>query len=208
MGAEQRCTAHFRGKVAAGEAHLETDYIQFRSEAFRVRIERQEMGVVSADDASLTIDGPDGTLVLELGRLARKWADKILNPPSLLDKLGIKPHHRVALFGIDDKGLCEEIEQIAAAVTYNEIVSETDVVLRYIDRLGEIDNVADDRLHLSEVGVIWLVFEKGRPEVKAATVIPAAKAHDLVDNRVTRFSDTLTALRFSIPKGSRKKART
>ena len=45
--------------------------------------------------ARFTSNGAEGNAVLDLGDQAARWAEKIRNPPSLLDKLGVKPGLRV-----------------------------------------------------------------------------------------------------------------
>ena len=48
-------------------------------------------------------------------------------------------------------------------------------------------------------GAAWIVFPKGRKDLRETDVIEAGVASGLVDNKVVRFSDTHTALRFVIP---------
>jgi hypothetical protein len=48
-------------------------------------------------------------------------------------------------------------------------------------------------------GAVWIVYPKGRKDLKETDVIAAGLAAGLVDNKVVRFSDTHTALRFVIP---------
>ena len=46
---------------------------------------------------------------LELGAQAEKWAKRITSPPSRVDKLGVKAGMRIALVGMDDEALVEDI---------------------------------------------------------------------------------------------------
>ena len=46
---------------------------------------------------------------LELGAQAEKWAKRITSPPSRADKLGVKAGMRIALVGMDDEMLVEDI---------------------------------------------------------------------------------------------------
>jgi hypothetical protein len=48
-------------------------------------------------------------------------------------------------------------------------------------------------------GAIWVVYPKGQKHIREADVIAAGKSAGLTDNKVCRFSDTHTALRFVIP---------
>ena len=57
-------------------------------------------------------------------------------------------------------------------------------------------------------GAIWVVSRKGRAAtIRDVEVIAAAKANDLVDNKVVSFSDTHTALRLVIPVALRPRGR-
>jgi hypothetical protein len=52
-------------------------------------------------------------------------------------------------------------------------------------------------------GAIWVVYPKGQTRIREIEVINAGKAAGLTDNKVCRFSETHTALRFSIPVAKR-----
>src|SRR5258708_4935592 len=109
MGTETNCKARFDQRVSAGHAMLETDYVLFRGD-FRVKIPFQAMRQVRADGAWLKIEAPEGILELDLGAAAAaKWEQKILHPPSRLDKLGVKAGHKVAILGVSDKAFVGEV---------------------------------------------------------------------------------------------------
>src|ERR1044071_1409968 len=101
MGSESQCTVRFGDQRSEGKAQLETDHLIFRG-TFRLNIPRKAITKLDASDGALRVTFPDGTAVFELGPTAAKWADKIRNPPSLIDKLGVKPGMRVAVLGVDD----------------------------------------------------------------------------------------------------------
>jgi hypothetical protein len=48
-------------------------------------------------------------------------------------------------------------------------------------------------------GSIWVVWPKGREELKENDIIAAAKDAGLVDVKVAKFSETLSALKLVIP---------
>ena len=48
-------------------------------------------------------------------------------------------------------------------------------------------------------GAIWVVYPKGRQDIREVDVIAAGKSAGFTDNKVCRFSETHTALRFVIP---------
>jgi hypothetical protein len=54
--------------------------------------------------------------VFHLGAAAQKWAGRIQNPPSRLDKLGVKPGMKVRLIGAHDTDFRQELSQRGAAL--------------------------------------------------------------------------------------------
>ena len=91
MGAEaEPCTARFKGKTATGKARLETDVLQFRGGDLKLSIPFKQMSKVAARGGTLSVTFPDGTASFDLGAAAPKWADKILHPPSRLQKIGVE----------------------------------------------------------------------------------------------------------------------
>src|SRR5215469_18909742 len=98
MGQEKECRMRRGGRTFSGKAWLETDFLLFRGEE-RLKVAFGGLTGVTATDGVLKLDFPGGPAELELGPAAGKWADKILHPPSLLDKLGIKPGAPVRVAG-------------------------------------------------------------------------------------------------------------
>src|ERR1700738_389496 len=89
MGQELECRLRYQNRTLAGTAYLETDYLLFRGEQ-RVKIALKDLTAVSVDGGLLHIYFPGGPAALELGKAAAKWARKILYPPTLAEKLGVK----------------------------------------------------------------------------------------------------------------------
>src|SRR5262245_35967198 len=101
MGREVACRAVLdgrasRGAASRGTAQLETTELTFRGD-FRARVPLHQVKGVAVAGKTLTVKWPGGALALDLGAQAPLWADKIRNPPSRLDKLGVKPTSRAAL---------------------------------------------------------------------------------------------------------------
>ena len=98
MGQELECRMRYREAVAGGKAYLETDYLLFRGDE-RVKVAFKDLTSVKAADGVLRLEFAGGPAELELGKAAEKWAEKILHPPSRLDKLGVKAGSTVRLVG-------------------------------------------------------------------------------------------------------------
>ncbi|HEY3163464.1 MAG TPA: hypothetical protein VGJ71_03845 [Candidatus Limnocylindrales bacterium] len=133
----------------------------------------------------------------------------------LLDKLGIRPGMRVAIVGRledddevhDDEGPFRvRLADRTSDITDGPPRPDTDVVLLAADSTAELSALPDLRPRIRSSGAIWVVSRKGRAAtLRDVEVIAAARAHDLIDNKVVSFSATRTALRLVIPVALRSK---
>jgi hypothetical protein len=194
MGQSVDCTAKVGAKTSQGIAMLETDYVLFRGD-FRVKIPFAAMKSVEAAGDWLTIQSPEGSLKLQLGSRAGKWAQKILHPPSLLDKLGVKPGLRVRIVGAALGS--EEIVQRGATV----VAEDPDMILFRTDRKSGLARLA--AFSIRPDGAIWIVYPKGVREITENDVIAAIRSAGLKDVKVASFSATHTALKAVIPVAQR-----
>ena len=204
MGAESQCVAHFGGQRSEGTALLETDHLLFRG-TFRLKIPHKAITKLDAADGTLRITYPDGTAVFELGSSAAKWAEKIRNPRSLLDKLGVKPDMRVAVIGVDDVEFLGQLSDRTADVTSRTPKKGTDLVFFQADSIADLARLEKLRGYLQPDGAIWVVHTKGKGAAfKDVDVFAAAKKAKLVDVKVASFSGTHTAEKLVIPVSLRK----
>jgi hypothetical protein len=195
MGQELACTARFDEKTSQGKALLETDYVLFRGD-FRVKIFFRDMKKVEPRDGWLEIAAPGGSLTLHLGAASEKWAEKILHPPSRLDKLGVKAGMRVSIVAIKDEALAAEIADRGA-----EIGARGDIIIYGAPRKDALAKLAS--LPIKPEGAIWVVYPKGVKEITENDVLAAIRASGLVDVKVASFSPTHTALKAVVPKKDR-----
>jgi len=193
MGAESLCTVQFGNQRSEGKAQLETDHLLFRG-TFRLKIPHKAITKLDADAGALRVTFPEGTAVFELGPAAAKWAEKIRNPPSLLDKLGVKPDMRVAVLGIDDESFLEQLAGRTADVARRTPKKDTEIVFFGADDVAELARLEKLRGYLTPAGAIWVVHMKGKGAAfKDTDVFAAAKQAGLVDVKVASFSATHTA---------------
>ena len=117
-----------------------------------------------------------------------------------MDKLGVKPFHRISVLGIDDEKFWAQLTAQANDVAKGRLRKESDLIFFAANRLAELQRLARLRTYLVGNGAIWVVSLKGKQaRIKDVHVIAAAKAAGLVDNKVVSFSATHTALRLVIP---------
>jgi hypothetical protein len=203
MGQEMECTAHVGRRALAGKAMLETDELVFRGDE-RLRIRLADVKRAKAtDDGRLVIRFKGGTVSFELGAAAAGWAARINNPPTRLDKLGVKHGQRVALAGTVDAEFERELETADVSVKRGRPGKGADLVVLGAERIRDLERIAAMEAAIAPDGAVWVVYPKGRADIREADVLGAGRDAGLVDVKVARFSDTHTALKFVIPRAGR-----
>lgn len=205
MGLEASCAATLDGETSRGKALLETNEVLFRGD-FRARVPLSEIKGVTVGGDTLTLKWSGGTLALELGAAAQKWAEKIRNPPSRLAKLGVKPGSRVALvgdFGFDaafESELAEGGANDGAATNKTPSRARVDVLFYAPTTRAALARIAALSKRLDPAGALWIVRPKGKDTpVTETDTRKAGLAAGLVEVKVAAFSATHTAVKFVIP---------
>lgn len=202
MGNEAKCKATYRGRTATGKALFETDEIVFRG-AFRVVVPLADIRKVATQDGNLSLGFSGGTLVLTIGpKDAARWAERIKNPKSVLDKLGVKPEHRISIVGDLAAGFVKDLTKRAKDVAYVPRKG-SDVVFYAANARADLREIPSLGKSLAPAGALWVVRPKGKTEITESDVMAAGKAAGLVDVKVVRFSETHTAEKFVIPVAKR-----
>lgn len=201
MGQEARCITRFGGVVSEGRALLESEELLFRGE-FRLRIPFREIRSLEARDGRLEVTLEEGVATFELGPLAERWAERIRNPKSLIDKLGVRAGARVAVLGLEDEHFLALLRGRTPNIAQDEGGGGFDLIFLLAERGSDLDRLSGLEQALERSGAIWVVAPRGR-EPSEADVLAAGRANDLVDTKVVRFSETHTAHRFAIPRARR-----
>jgi hypothetical protein len=199
VGQEIACTASSDGRRAEGRAQLETDELLFRGEGLRLRIPYASVSAVRAADGVLELDHDGATSTFELGDRAAKWADRITNPKTVIDKLGVKPGQRVVLRGMDVDGFAGDLAARGAEL----VETGADHLFVAVETQDDLAALAGLVPLIARNGAVWTVRRKGRKDLTESDVMAAGKAAGLVDVKVVRFSETHTAEKFVIPVADR-----
>ncbi|HEV7239545.1 MAG TPA: DUF3052 family protein [Thermoanaerobaculia bacterium] len=198
MGSTLKSRLHFEGKTYDGEALLETAEILFRGER-RLVIPLAKIKSVTAREGRLHVKFGGGEAALDLGPQAAKWAEKISNPKSVVQKLGVKPGQQVALVHFDDDAFAADLEKAGAQVSKGRAKKNSDAIVYGANTRADLDRLKTLRASLASNGALWVIRPKGVKEITEAEVMAAGKAAGMVDVKVVRFSDTHTAEKFVIP---------
>jgi hypothetical protein len=201
MGTEITGAAKYRRASYRVSLHLDSKTLTLRDE-LKLSIPLKDVRQAVPKDGQLTIAWNDEKIVLHIGAQSERLAKKILNPPSLLEKLGIKPNSAVSVVGLDDEPFLEDLRQRAGSVTDGKAKPQSDVIIVRIDGRKNLERLKTLRRSLESDGAIWVLWKKGLKgpnDVKEADVMARAKAYGLVDVKVASFSDELSALKLVIP---------
>ncbi|HLK21008.1 MAG TPA: hypothetical protein VKT81_18790 [Bryobacteraceae bacterium] len=187
MGQEIKCRVEFGKEASDGKALLESAEVLFRGD-FRLKIPFHSITSMDAANGKLKIQFGEGAAVFHLGTAAEKWADKIRNPPSRLDKLGIKAGTKVQLINKHDEAFKRELAERGAPV----VKSNADLVFLSVKNKDELVEMA----YLTKENPVWVVYPKGIQAVTENDVIKAGRSVGYSDIKVVAFSATHTALKF------------
>ncbi len=123
---------------------------------------------------------------------------------SLIDKLGVKPLHRISVIGVDDDAFRSQLLDRAADSVKGRLRKDSDLIFFAADSQSDLQQLARLKTYLVSNGAIWVVSQKGKAAtIRGVDVIAAARMAGLVDNKVVSFSKTHTALRLVIPVNQR-----
>ncbi len=205
MGAKAECVCWYRGRSAKGVAHLETDNLIFRGD---LKLAIPYRSVISATSAGGRLDlvFNGGEAIFELGDKASKWASKILDPPSLMKKLGVKDGLAVGLAGAPHEDFVRDLKRITRDVSESRMKKDRDLIFYGAERKGDLRRLKSLKAYLKPGGAIWVLRPKGAAQITESDVMEGGRKAGLVDVKVARFSDTHTAEKFVIPKAQRPKS--
>jgi hypothetical protein len=199
VGQEIACTASSTGRRVEGRALLETDELRFQGDGLRLKIPYASMTGVRAEDGLLVVEHGGETSTFEMGEKAARWADRIRNPKTVIDKLGVKPGQRVVLRGVESDGFAAELAARGAELVDRD-ADHLFVAVETHDDLAGLPGLVP---LIARDGAVWTLRRKGRKDLTESDVMAAGKAAGLVDVKVVRFSETHTAEKFVIPVADR-----
>jgi len=198
MGNEAACKLRYENKTFSGKALLETSEILFRGET-RLKIPFPAITNVRVRDGELHVQTKEGLAVFALGKQAETWREKIANPKTLIEKLGVKPGEAVSLAGEFPADFVASLKKHGAAVAEDKraknaawyfLAAESRENLQRMKRLAGL---------LTGGAALWIVYPKGQRSITESNVRSAGRSAGLTDIKVASFSPTHTALKFVVP---------
>ena len=200
MGYDSACTLTIDGRAFRGTAVLEHKELLFRGD-LRLVIPLSGIDEARADAGRLVIVFGGRSAALEIGPgMAGKWAKRITSPPSRVDKLGVKPGMRIALVGMDDGALIEDIGAKGARLETSARSKGLDMIFFAAHAPRDLSRLEAIAGRLEPAGAIWLIRAKGRgAPISERQSMAAGKKAGLVDVKVVSYSETHSAEKYVIP---------
>ena len=195
MGQEAKCIARYKGQGGPGTALLESDGIHYRG-AFRLFIPAADLKSAKVENGLLETTVGGEVAQLELGSVASDWLHRILNPKSLLDKLGIKPGLEISVVGEFESAFKTQLALAGAKVTPGKLRPLSDIVFFAAENKADLISLSKIAGALKPRSALWIIYPKGVQAIRESDVSAAAKATGLVANKVVSFSPSHTGLRF------------
>jgi hypothetical protein len=199
MGYEAPCTLRLGSEVNRGTAILEQHDLIFRGPT-RLAIPLKTIASAVAHDGLLTVRFGKTTAVFEIGTVASRWADRITNPPSRIDKLGVKAAMTALVVGEKHDDLVQEIKSRNARIVRTAPADGSDLIFYGASRREMLDRLGALKRSLKPNGALWVIRPKGSAAITESQVMAAGKDAGLVDVKVVSFSETHTAEKFVIPR--------
>lgn len=200
MGTEVQGTVTVGGQKVHVKADFASDHVTF-SGGRRGEVPYAKIQVVGTAKGILKLRVDDAVMEFPLGEKVDRLANKIRSPPTLMDKLGVKPGARVA--GVEVPGALAK--QLAKAADYTDREPNQPVPMLFlgIEALEGLERIANLVRRLQPEGALWVVYPKGRRDLRESDVLAAGRAAGLKDVKVARISERHTALKFVVPLADR-----
>lgn len=122
---------------------------------------------------------------------------------ALIDKLGVKAGQRIAVLGVEDAEFLKDLADRVPEYSRGTRLADADLVFFSAEAREDLLQLKSLPRSICKSGGVWVVYPRGQKHIREIDVINAGKSAGLTDNKVCRFSDTHTALRFVIPLAKR-----
>jgi hypothetical protein len=203
MGLERTIPVTSNGRDVLTKVLVEADHLLI-GKPFSRRLDAAAIRAMLLEGDRLVFPDVDGALILTFGAEAARIAERLRQPKSRFDKLGVKSGSTVLLLGWDDAALRQEfalhgVKAQAAAEVSDHLAA--DVIFIEANSLGRLDILAQLR-QAQPKAVVWVVSHKGKLlTLSDREVMAAADRQNYVSTKVVAYDETRTALRFVQRKG-------
>lgn len=202
MGTIVEGTVTVGGQKVNCKADFASDHVTF-SGGRRGEVPYTKVEVLGTAKGVLRLRVDGALMDFPLGAKVDRVAAKIRKPPTLMEKLGVTPGLRVATVNVDAKAFTIELGKLVPDAIRGEPARPVDLLFLGVRGRDELDRIAGAARHLKPDGGMWVVYPKGRRDLRESDVLAAGREAGLKDIKVARVSTELTALKFVIPVADR-----
>lgn len=195
MGLERTTVVFVGARAHACTVHLDATALTCRGELKR-RFALAGLQHLAVRSGRLEFTSAGEAIGIELGAAAATWLDRIRNPRSRVQKLGVVPDSTVCVLGKAEAEAVAEIAVVLGAAPKARLVAGADLVLCFCQEPDGLARLVSIAPKLGAKGAVWLLWPKGRKDFAHEHVVAAARRAGLSSTKSMGFSAALTGLRF------------
>ncbi|MFA5943930.1 MAG: hypothetical protein WC876_05645 [Candidatus Thermoplasmatota archaeon] len=198
MGTIVQGTVTVGGQKVNTKADFASDHVTF-SGGRRGEVPYTKVEVLGTARGILRLRVDGAIMEFPLGSKVDRVAAKVRKPPTLMEKLGVKANLSCAVINVEAKAFLIELEKANPDAHIGAPAKPVDLLFVAVRGRDELDRIADSVDHVKPDGGMWVVYPKGRRNLREVDVLAAGRAAGLKDIKVARVSTSLTALKFVFP---------
>jgi hypothetical protein len=195
MGLEAKTIVRHGRKRFAGKLHLDSKSLTFRGPEFRWSAELGNSVTAETKDDLLIVSNGTEKVSFEVGPQAQAWVKKILDPPNLITKLGIKPKQKLWISKGFPKSFIAETKQHGASVTRQ--IEDCELAFWCVTKREQLIEFVDIADRLPERVNLWIVWTKGSQSIGQTDVMNQAKSSGFGPSKTAAFDDKHSSMRFA-----------
>lgn len=195
MGLEIRTTAHQGRQEYEGKLYLDSEYLEFKSKEHPWKIKLGKEVTAKKQQGKLRVSDGKSTLSFDIGEDTDRWIHKILNPPTLMIKLGVKAEHKCWVSAGFTKEFKEELKLASAGIT--RATEKAALFFQYVPDRSALDKLADALGEVPDGVNIWVAWPKSSPKVSQGEIMDCAKKFGFGPSKTAAFSSEASSMRFA-----------
>ena len=196
MGLEAKVVARQGQNVVEGRLFLDSRALSFRSKELKWSVDLGPKVQADVARGQLTVREGRKKIIFEIGEKAQRWADKILNPPSRMTKLGVKAEQKCWLSKGFNKEFRDELKQQGASITRQP--DACDLAFCFIADRTRLDQLEEVVNQLSVGTNVWVVWPKGVTGISRSEVMEEARSLGMGPSKTASFDDEHSSMRYAV----------
>lgn len=195
MGLERTTSVFVGARAHECTVHLDAAELTCRG-GWKRKFALAELQDLAVRSGRLEFTSDGEAIGIELGAAAATWLDRIRNPRSRMQKLGVLPDSTVCVLGKAEADAVAEIAAVLGSPPKTRLVAGADLVLCFCQDPDGLARLASIAPKLGAKGAVWLLWPKGRKDFAHEHVVAAARRAGLSSTKSMGFSGAFTGLRF------------